>query len=146
MQNGQSESPRSLSPPKRMAFQTVPIKDLPEPVLRGNGSKDRPVVLVVHEVKAVAETVLELLNRNGYAAILAKSGKDAIETALLIPPELVIAEARLPDMSGEEVAAALKSKLPGTKVLLFGEQASALELLEAAKKARHGIELVEKRV
>lgn len=146
MQKGLSEPALALKVEVRTIFPTVAVRDLPAIVVHGDGELDRPVVLVVHDQRDVAETILALLNRNGYAAIAAESGEDAIETALLIPPELVISEATLPDMSGAEVATLLKKKLPGTKVLLFAEEVAAPELLAAAKKARHGIELVEKRI
>lgn len=146
MQNGQSRASAASKPAARTKFPTVPVKDLPETVLRGVGDEDRPVVLVVHDQRDVAESVLELLNRNGYAAIAADTGEEAIETALLIPPELVIAEVKLPDMSGVEIAAALKVKLPATKVLLFADESAAQDVLAAVKKSRHGIGLVEKPV
>jgi len=144
MLKGQFRAIAASNPAGGMKFPTVAVKDLPEPVLRGDGGEDRTVVLVVHDQRDVAESVLELLNRNGYAAIAASTGEDAIETALLIPPELVISEVTLPDMSGVEVAKTLKAKLPGTKVLLFADEGAAPELLAAVKKSRHGIGLVEK--
>jgi len=125
-------------------FTMVPIAEVP--ALSADAGKDRPVVLVVNKEPAIAETVLEILNKNGYAAIAAYDAEDALETALLIPPELVIAEIDLPGLNGIEVAAELKKKIPDCKVLLLAGQAERAELHGTAKAAGLDAEVVEKPV
>jgi DNA-binding response OmpR family regulator len=122
----------------------VPITEVP--ALVDDAGRDRPVVLVVNKEPAIAETVLEILNKNGYAAIAAYDAEDALETALLIPPELVIAEVALPGLSGIEVAAALKKELPDCKILLLAGQAEKAEVHGTVKAAGLEVEVVEKPV
>jgi DNA-binding response OmpR family regulator len=104
-------------------FQVVPLWDVPSP-LPTEVSDDRPMVLVVDDEPVIADTLVEILNKSGYAAIAAYDGEDALETALLMPPELVIADVGLPGISGIEVATVLREKLPECKVLLLSGQAA----------------------
>jgi len=104
------------------------------------------LVLVVDDKPAIADRVAEILNQHGYAAIAAYDGEDALETALLIPPELVIADVRLAGMSGLEVAAALKKKLPDCKVLLLADQEAASDLPVPGKDTVRDFALVDKPV
>jgi DNA-binding response OmpR family regulator len=105
-----------------MHFSIVPIQDVPIPEAGGGAHADRPVVLVVEDDTMVANTLVDILNKSGYVAIAAYDGTEAIETAMLVPPHVVIADATLDGMSGIEVAEVLKSKLPEVKVVLLGAE------------------------
>jgi DNA-binding response OmpR family regulator len=91
-------------------------------------SEYRPVVLVVDKVPAVADSLVATLHRSGYAAIAAYDGKDALETALLVPPEVVIADVELPGINGIDLAIALKSTIPDCKILLLSEKETTTAL------------------
>ncbi len=110
-------------------FPTVPVKDVPAPELPGGKTADRPVILVVDHEPGIADEITEILRRSGYAAIPAYTGEDALETALLIPPDLVITDVGLPDISGLEVASVLRTKLPDCKVLLLSAQKAGVDPL-----------------
>jgi DNA-binding response OmpR family regulator len=103
------------------------------------------MVLVVDNEPDVADTLSEILTERGYAAVTAYDGEDALETALLIPPELVIADIKLPGMSGIELATALKGKFPDCKILLFEPFASP-DPLALAEVDRQELELLNKPV
>ena len=125
-----------------MNFPTVPIEAVPAPDSTGGASADRPVVLVVDKEPGIADTIAEILRRSGYAAIPAYNGEDALETALLIPPDLVITDAGLSDISGIEVAAVLRAKLPDCKVLLLSGREAGADLASG----EHGFAVVNKPV
>jgi len=144
MHTSHSDQPRNSPRGGRTNFAMVSIADVPLPV--ADAHQDRPIVLVVNKEPAIAETVLAILNQNGFAAIAAYDAQDALETALLIPPELVIAEVALPGLSGIEVAAALKKELPDCKVLLLAGQAEKAEVHGSAKAAGLRIAVVDKAV
>jgi DNA-binding response OmpR family regulator len=124
----------------------VSIKDVPAPESFADASADRPVVLVVDDEPAIADMLSEILNRNGYAAITAYHGIDALGTALLVPPEMVITDIGLPGMSGIEVATVLRKELPDCKVLLLAGQGAAARPLPSSNGAALKFELVEKPV
>ncbi|MGA2674393.1 MAG: response regulator [Terracidiphilus sp.] len=105
-------------------FPIVPVKDIPASVFRVDTDPCRPMVLVVDDEAATADSLVELLNRSGYAAIAAYDGQDALENALLMPPELLIADVVLPGMSGIDLANALRSKIPECQILLYSGKAA----------------------
>jgi len=88
----------------------------------------------------------EILSRSGYAATAAYDGADALETALLTPPELLITDVVLPGMSGIELAITIKRIFPDCKILLFSGQAATSDLLANAKNAGHHFTLLNKPV
>ncbi len=128
----------------RSKFPTVPIKDVPASELLNDSKTRRAVVLVVDDESVIAETLAEILNRNGYAAIPAYDGEEALETALLMPPELLLTDVMLPGMSGIELAIKVKRIFPDCKVLLFSGQAATTDLLAAANKDGHRFDLLTK--
>jgi DNA-binding response OmpR family regulator len=120
----------------------VPIDQVPA----ADTSAYRPVVLVVDDESAIADTLTEILSRSGYAAMAAYDGNGALETALLTPPELLITDVVLPGMSGIELAITLKRIFPDLKILLFSGQASTADLLTSAKREGHHFTLLTKPV
>lgn len=112
----------------------------------GEASHYRPVVLVVDDESVIADSLAEILNRGGYAAMAAYDGESALESALLVPPELLISDVFLPGMNGIELAKTVKRIFPDCKVILFSGQASTADLLASAKKGGHHFSLLTKPV
>ena len=56
----------------------------------------RPVVLVVDDESVIADTLAEILTRSGYTGVAEYDGDSALETALLMPPEMLITDVVLP--------------------------------------------------
>jgi DNA-binding response OmpR family regulator len=110
-------------------FPVVPLEDVPASVPTNSSNKRRPVVLVVDDESAIADTLSEILTLSGYAAMPAYDGEEALETALLMPPELLITDVMLPGMSGIELAISIRRIFPDCRVLLFSGQAATSELL-----------------
>ncbi|MGH7914698.1 MAG: response regulator [Candidatus Binataceae bacterium] len=106
----------------------------------------RPSVLVVDDESVIADTLTEILNRSGYAAIAAYDGESAMESALLKPPEMLITDVVLPGMNGIELAITIKRIFPDCKTLLFSGQASTSDMLASAKSAGHHFTLLSKPV
>jgi len=142
----ESHFERKLEPPVALGtkFQVVPLREVPSPLYSATGNDIRPMVLVVDDEPVIADTLVEILNKSGYAAIATYDGEDALETALLMPPELVIADVGLPGLSGIEVAAVLREKLPECKVLLLSGQAGAASLPEPVKMDGNGFAVIDK--
>jgi CheY-like chemotaxis protein len=65
-----------------MKFPTVPVDEVPkQAALLGEGAS-HPVILVVDDESAIADTVAEILTRSGYAAVPAYDAEEALETAV----------------------------------------------------------------
>jgi len=123
-------------------FPTVPIEKVPAP--GSNATQYRPVVLVVDDESVIADTLAEILSRSGYAAMAAYDAEEALETALMMPPELLVTDVVLPGMSGIELSIKMKRIFPDCKVLLFSGQAATSGMLASANTAGHRFELLTK--
>jgi CheY-like chemotaxis protein len=127
-------------------FPVVPLEQVPASLPVNGSKKHRPVVLVVDDESAIADTLAEILTLNGYAAMPVYDGEEALETALLMPPELLITDVMLPGMSGIELAITMRRIFPDCKVLLFSGQAATTDLLTSAKRSGHEFTLLIKPV
>jgi DNA-binding response OmpR family regulator len=125
-------------------FPTVPIAEVPMFADSAEADVSRRIILVVADDPMNADTFAEILNRSGYAAMVAYDGETALETAALVPPELLISNDLLPRMSGVDLAIAVRVLSPDCKVLLFSGQPSTEDLLYAAECDGHQISLLSK--
>jgi DNA-binding response OmpR family regulator len=130
----------------RKNFPTVPIEEVPLSNLSANQGSYRPVVMVVDDESSIADTLSEILSRSGYAAVTAYDGDSALESALLMPPEMLITDVVLPGMSGIDLAITIRRIFPDCKVILFSGQASTADLLAAANREGHQFVLLNKPV
>ena len=106
----------------------------------------RPVVLVVDDESAIADTLAAILSHNGYAPLTAYDAEEALETALITPPEMLITDVILPGMSGIELAITVKKIFPDCKILLCSGQAAAVDLLDRSTSEGHRFTLLPKPV
>ena len=120
----------------------VPIDEAPP----ADTTAYRRTVLVVDDESVIAETVAAILSRSGYAAMAAYDAPEALEIALLSPPELLITDVSLPGMSGIELAITIRRIFPDCKVLLFSGHAATAGLLDGAQRAGHTFTLLSKPV
>jgi DNA-binding response OmpR family regulator len=118
----------------------VPIESAPP----ADTSPYRHVVLVVDDESVIADTLTEILSRNGFAAMAAYDAEEALETALVTPPEMLITDVILPGMTGIELAVKIRHIFPDCKVLLFSGQADTVDLLATAERSGHRFNLLNK--
>lgn len=127
-------------------FPVVPISEIPSVLPTNTSGKHKPVVLVVDDESAIADTLSQILTLSGYSAVAAYDGDEAMEMALMRPPEMLITDVMLPGMSGIELAISIRRVFPDCKVLLFSGQAATTDLLTSAKHAGHNFTLLTKPV
>jgi signal transduction histidine kinase/ActR/RegA family two-component response regulator len=65
-------------------------------------------ILIVDDNEAATEALSQLLLLRGHTVGLAHTGKEAIEKAAALQPEVILLDIGLPDMTGYEVAATLR--------------------------------------
>jgi len=114
-------------------FDVIPLAELPPTQRIPSLEQHRPVVLVVDDERVIADTLVTVLCRSGFAAIAAYDGLSALEVARVIPPELLITDIAMPRMNGIQLALALVATISDCKVLLFSGHAAHTDLLEARK-------------
>lgn len=66
-------------------------------------------VLIVEDSPYLAESLQDLLEMNGFEAIVAPNGKQGVTLALLHKPDLILLDIRLPDITGYEVFNQIRS-------------------------------------
>jgi DNA-binding NarL/FixJ family response regulator len=78
-------------------------------------------VLVVDDHPVVHDGVALLVERTRAITIAgyARSGREAIELAEELAPDVVLLDLRLPDMLGSEAVRAIRRRAPGAAVLIF---------------------------
>jgi DNA-binding response OmpR family regulator len=103
-------------------------------------------VFVVDDERTIASTLATILKVNGYDAQYFTNPLDALQHARTAPPDLLITDVLMPEMSGVDLAVRFKEECPTCKVLLFSGQAQTIDLLEAARAQGHDFQLLTKPV
>lgn len=88
----------------------------------------RPVVLVVDDEPIITDTLSAILNGLGFAAMTASNAISALDTALLIPPQVLITDLAMPGMDGLELAVAVTRAVPDCEAILFSGHASICDV------------------
>jgi CheY-like chemotaxis protein len=127
------------SDPLKSSLNSAPDAD-------GNATFDTPLprILVVDDEAIIADTIVQILNRNGFTAVAAYGGVEAVETARSMTPEVVLSDVLMPYLDGVEAAIAIQKFLPGTRIVLFSGQAATVEILARARERGYHFELLAK--
>lgn len=108
------------------------------------GEASLPRILVVDDERIIADTIVQILNRNGFIAEATYSGTEAIKRAKVYCPELVLSDVMMPNVDGVEAAIEIREHCPDTRIVLFSGQAATVELLARARELGHNFELLPK--
>ncbi|MDP9160194.1 MAG: response regulator [Acidobacteriota bacterium] len=103
-------------------------------------------VLVIDDEKNLADTVVWILEENGFEAVAAYTGAAALEKICSFPPDIVISDVIMPGMNGIDVCSIVQTKFPYCHILLFSGQAVTSELLYNARRKGFEWELLAKPV
>lgn len=103
-------------------------------------------IFVVDDEFVISWSVGRILSSKGFAAHAFTDPHEALKTAAGEPPDLLITDVRMPEMSGIELAIKVQAVCPDCKVLLMSGHASTDELLEDARAKGHAFPLLWKPV
>ncbi len=132
--------------PYLLFSEATPLRCLPFSEA-GSGTESQtsaPRILVVDDETLIADTIVQILNRNGFIAEAAYSGVQAIELAKRHCPELVLSDVMMPHVDGVESAIQIREACPHTRIVLFSGQAATVEILARARQRGHEFELLPK--
>jgi len=110
-----------------------------------NTHDQRRIFLVDDEVTIVV-TLGEILRRHGFDVSCFTDPIKALEAIHANPPDLLIADVVMPEMSGIDLAIVIRETWPECTVLLFSGQFATSRLLEGAKDRGHNFEVLAKPV
>src|SRR5260370_16440123 len=97
----------------------------------------KPRVLVVDDERRIADTLVIILNQNGFDASAVYTGTDAVDRARSSRPDLVISDVIMPDMNGIEAAIQIRNILPACRILLFSGQPPTANLPQKPRPHTH---------
>lgn len=76
-------------------------------------------ILVIDDDENLRDTIGVMLEREGFRAILTQDGKTGLDQAMLGEPHLILADLRLPDISGVEICKRLRSSGVNTPIIVL---------------------------
>ena len=112
-----------------LRFASVTLDELRELGLVADSLSPPPLILVVDDEKVIADTLVMILKRKGFAAIPAYGGVSALQIAAVTPPNLLLTDVVMPDMNGVDLAIEICRQVPDCDVLLLSGQAATTDLL-----------------
>jgi CheY-like chemotaxis protein len=120
--------------------------DDPDAAFRERSSSSRVRVLVVDDEPTITDTLVEILNGEGFDALAASTGEAALSSAQSFAPDVIISDVVMPGMNGVELGIQLRTLLPKCRIILFSGQTATVDLLRDARKLGHEFEIVPKPV
>ena len=104
------------------------------------------LVYVVDDEEIIASTLASILQKCGFEAASFSNPVRALDAIHSRPPDLLLSDVMMPEMTGIDLAVALRSRCPECKVLLLSGQAGTNNLLEEAQRKGYEFELLSKPV
>ncbi len=77
-------------------------------------------ILVADDEPAVLRATSEILSGDGHEVETATNGREALDRFLAEPFDLVVTDRAMPEMSGDQLAAAIKTAAPRPVILMTG--------------------------
>src|SRR5712671_5835895 len=90
-------------------------------------------ILVIDDDESLRDTIGVLLEQEGFRAVLIENGREGFEKALLLKPDLVLVDLRLPGMSGVDICKQLREARMQTPIIVLsavGDEIDKVLLLE----------------
>jgi len=91
-------------------------------------------ILIVDDEASVGQFLSIMLEREGYKVEAVLSGKDALEKIAENPPQVVLADLRMPEMDGIELLTRIKEEDPRIAVVIMTAYGSLESAVEAMRK------------
>lgn len=103
-------------------------------------------VLVVDDESLIADSVAAILSRNGYDAEAKYSGASALESIKEGCPDIIVSDVVMPDFNGIQLAKAVRTLCPKTRIVLFSGNVDTSSLLDDASMEGYFFEILAKPV
>jgi DNA-binding NtrC family response regulator len=100
------------------------------------------VVFVVDDEVVISKSLAMILERYGYLARFFTDPLEALKHVEVNPPDLLISDVAMPQLSGFDLAIQVKAHVSDCKILLFSGHAATAHLLDQAQKHGHNFTLL----
>jgi CheY-like chemotaxis protein len=90
-------------------------------------------ILIVDDVEPILFVFERYLRKEGYETLTATDGDEGLQKWESTKPDLVISDIRMPNMSGFDLADAIRKKNPKQKIILMSGFTDDLAMLEKQK-------------
>jgi response regulator NasT len=95
---------------------------------------ERPTILIAEDEDHLREALEEMLREHGFEVVgAAKTGREAVDLAAAIEPDIVLMDYRMPEMNGVAATEAIKAARATTIVVMFTAHDETSLSLEAAR-------------
>jgi CheY-like chemotaxis protein len=102
------------------------------------------MILVVDDEQLVADSVAEILRRNGYDTTSVYNGTAAVEIVQDRCPDVLMCDMLMPDLDGIATAVAVRELCKKTRILLFSGHVANAEIVTRARSAGYDFEFLAK--
>ena len=112
------------------------LRSLPatrQPLPSARKSAKAKTVLIIDDDENLRDTVSLMLEQEGFRTVLAADGRSGFEQAMMLQPDLVLVDLRLPGMSGVEICKQLRASQVTTPIVVLsavGDEIDKVLLLE----------------
>ena len=90
-------------------------------------------LLVVEDDEGIQSYLKELLLDNGYSVELASDGVQALNKVKRVPPDLLVLDLGLPNLSGESVVSEVRKKYPDLPVIILTARDTTSDIVNGLK-------------
>ncbi len=90
-------------------------------------------ILVIDDDENLRDTIAVMLEQEGFRAVMTGDGKTGFEKAVMLKPDLMLVDLRLPGMSGIEICKQLRASQVRTPIIVLsamGDEVDKVLLLE----------------
>jgi CheY-like chemotaxis protein len=103
-----------------------------------------PLIYVVDDEAVIASTLALILERSGFTGLPFTNPLEALDSARLQAPDLLVTDVMMPQLSGVDLAIKIRETCPDCKVLLFSGQAATTDLLLSARERGYDFNVLSK--
>jgi DNA-binding NtrC family response regulator len=103
-------------------------------------------IFVVDDEPLISKTLGMVLRMHGFETHSFESPMEALRSSKETPPDLLISDVVMPDLTGIELATELLALYPACKVLLISGNPATIELLKTAREQGRDFDVLAKPV
>jgi two-component system response regulator HydG len=94
----------------------------------------KPSILIIDDESGILDTLRILLKNQGFSPATAQGGRAGLDALRASPPDIVLTDVRMPQVSGIDILGAAREQDPELPVILMTAQASLQSAIQAVNE------------